>query len=195
MKENQKTTLELKRKHVQLKLQARQFIYRGVEFYWLDYFNTIKKLGLQFEIEYLCTVTQEEESYYKEAVEKINNPDLNPTFVKVISESLHDKMFSTFPSISAFKYVMNLPMLHCCESDSKKMLLAAQEILQIKDEEIYFLSTDCSPLLKLRWSELIMYSNEIFNDGLMSFVFTDINNTWIIFKSIENEWRCGFWKK
>ena len=194
MKENQKAALELKRKHLHLQLHAKEYIYRGIQFHWLEYFNALKKAGLQFEIEYLLTTTKEEEIFYKEAIEKVNNSDLNSNLAKVIPESLHDILLTDFPSISSFKYVMNLPLLNSYETDTSKMLLASQKFLDFKEEEVYFLSSDCSPLLKLRWNELIVHANDIFDDSLISLIFTDLNNKWIIFRSIENEWRCGFWK-
>ena len=190
----QKSSLEQKRKHLLKQLQATEYINRGIRFHWLDYYDSIKSVHMQCNIEWLCAATSEEQPYFAAAIKSLNQFDLKPEMVVVTDESLLDKICKDFPSTSHFKYVMDLPLLIEYEGNTKEALLLAQERLKIKDSLIYFLSTDCCPLLKLDWRELVEHSNEIFNDSHTSLIFTDLNYNWIIFRSIENEWRCGLTK-
>ncbi len=195
MNPERKSALEQKRKHLQIQLQATEYINSGIQFHWLDYYNSIKALHMQCNIEWLCTATPEEQPYYAKAIEALDHPDLKPEMVVVTDESLLDKICKDFPSTSHFKYVMDLPLLLEYGSYTKEALLMAKEKLAINDKLVYFLSTDCCPLVQLNWDELLEYCNEIFDNRMTSLIFTDLNNNWIIFRSIEEEWRCGFTKK
>ena len=149
---------------------------------------------MQCNIEWLCSATPEQQRYFAAAIKALQHPDLNTEMVVVVEESLLDKICKDFPSISYFKYVMDLPLLIEYESNTKEALLLAQKQLKTEDCLIYFLSNDCCPLLQLRWGELVQHSNEIFNNNFTSLIFADLDYNWIIFRSIENEWRCGFIK-
>lgn len=188
----QKSALALKRKHLQMQLQATEYINSGIRFHWLDYYNNIKALKMQCDIEWLCAATREEQPYCAKAIETLNHPDLKPEMVMVTEESLLDKICRDFPSTSHFKYVMELPLLSDYGSNTKEALLLAQVQLKIENSPIFFLSTDCCPLLQLNWDELLEHCNQIFNNRFTSLIFTDLNYNWIIFRSIEFEWRCGF---
>ena len=192
MNPEQKSALEQKRKHLQMQLQAREYIKNGIQFHWLDYYNTIKALHLQCTIEWLCAATPEEQPYFAAAINALQHPDLKPEMVLITEESLLDKICNDFPTTSHFKYVMDLPLLKEYERNTIEALLMAQAQLQIKEGPVYFLSTDCCPLLMLNWAELLEHGNEIFDHAFTSLIFTDLNYKWIIFRSIENEWRCGF---
>jgi hypothetical protein len=191
----QKSALQQKRKHLQMQLQATEYINSGIKFHWLDYYNNIKALHLQCNIEWLCAATQAEQPYFAAAIKALDHPDLKPEMVMLTKESLLVKICKDFPSISHFKYVMDLPLLIEYERNTKEAMLLAQEQLKIEDSLVYFLSTDCCPLLQLHWAELLEHSNEIFDNSPTSLIFTDLNYNWIIFRSIENEWRCGFTNK
>ncbi len=191
MNDAQKIQLASKRLRLQMKLQARRHIQLGIQFHWLGYFHTIKQLGMQYQIESLCHVTPAEQPFYIEAIKELNNPDLNPEMITTTGEGILDKVLKNHPSISAFKYVMDLPLLETWNTNAGDMLVKAQELLQFDDGPVYFLSDDCSPVLQLQWSELIKHAHEVFDDSCISLIFTDRDYSWIIFRSIENEWRSS----
>ena len=191
MNEAQKIQLTIKRQQLQMQLQARGRVQSGIQFHWLSYFNTIKQLGMQYHIESLCQVTAAELPFYTQAIQALNNPDLQPEMITICGESFLDNLFNDHPSTSAFKYVMDLPLLQTWNSNAVEMLQKAQELSQIRDEQVYFLSADCWPVMQLQWTELLQHANEIFDDSCISLVFTNKAKSWIIFRSIENEWRCG----
>lgn len=192
MNENQKELLAEKKKHLQIQLQAKEYIRRGITYHWLNYFSEIQNLGMEYHIEFLCMVTAEEQPYYTEALKDLKNPELKPEMVQVIAENPVDRILKKYPSTSHFKYVINLPLLSECDSDVSKMLRAAQDTLRIEAGPVFFFSSDCSPLLVLQWPELVEHANQIFDDNHISLIFTDPNTNWVIFRSIEEEWRCGF---
>ncbi len=191
MNETQKIELATKRLRLQMQLQARSNIQRGIQFHWLNYFNAIKQLGMQYHIESLCHVTAAEQPFYIQAIKALNNPELNSDMITTSGEDILDKVLKDHPSTSAFKYVMDLSLLATWNTNAGDMLRKAQELLQFDDGPVYFLSNDCSPVLQLQWSELIKHANEIFDDSCISLIFTDKDYSWIIFRSIEYEWRCG----
>lgn len=191
LNETQKIDLATKRLRLQMQLQARRHIQSGIQFHWLNYFNTIKQLGMQYSIESLCHVTAAEQPFYIEAIKALNHPELNADMITTSGEDILDKVLKDHPSTSAFKYVMDLPLLATWNTNVGDMLVKAQELLQFDDGPVYFLSDDCSPILQLQWNELTGHADEIFDDSCISLIFTDKDYSWIIFRSIENEWRCS----
>lgn len=192
MNKNQRQSLADKRSRLQKKIQVQKYVRQGIEFHWLEYYNTIKKLGLSCHIEFLCTCTADEQPYFEEAISDLNHPDLKPGMLQITNESLVDRIFKKYPSTSPFKYVMDLPVLSETETDVSKMLKEAQHRLGFKDDQIYFFSSDCSPLILLQWNQLVEQANRIFDDSNISLIFTDPGTNWIVFRSIEEEWRFGF---
>ena len=192
MNKNQQATLAEKRKRLHLKLEAQTAIFERIQFHWLGYFKTIKLLGIFYSIDYLCTANREELPHYSAAIEKLNMPDLSTAPIKPTGEGIWQKVFDKYPSTSAFKYVMDLPLLGAYNTDVSAMLQKAADVLMIKEGQVFFLSSDCSPVLELKWNELLKHGSDIFDDSCISLVFTDEDFSWIIFRSIENEWRCGF---
>ena len=195
MNEAKKIQLATKRQHLQMQLQTRERVQSGIQFHWLSYFNTIKQLGMHYHMESLCQVTPTELPFYTEAIQALNNPDLQPEMITITGENILDNLFNDHPSTSAFKYVMDLPLLQTWNTNVVDMLRKALELLQIRDEQVYFLSADCWPVLQLQWIELLQHGNEIFDDSCISLVFTNKATSWTIFRSIENEWRCGILPK
>ena len=149
---------------------------------------------MECNIEWPFTATPEEQPYFLAAIKALQHPEPKPEMVVVTEDSLHNKIYKDFPSTSHFKHVMDLPLLKTWETNASKELLNARKILQIIDGPVYFMSTDCSPVIELQWKELIQYADTIFDDSRISLIFTDPGYNWVIFHSIEYEWRCGFTK-
>ena len=192
MKESEKTLLLLKRKQLQLKLQATGYVKMGITFHWLDYFRTIKQLGIFYQIDYLCYGTEEEKPYLQKAIVALKEPFLLPEMVTNTNDGTRERILELYPSVSDFKYIMNLPLLDEHNTDVEAMLGKAGLLLQCSNGPVYFFSPDASPVMQLNWEDLLANGNKIFNDGILSLVFTDLSGKWIIFRSIEHEWRAGF---
>ena len=195
LNKDQHITLIAKRRQLHLKLEAQAVIYNSILFHWLGYFQTIKRLGLFHKIEYLCTATLEALPYYTAALAGVNGLHQSAGQVLTNDEGRREQILAAYPSASPFKYVMNLPLLDECNQDVAAMLKKAQLSLQINNGPIYFFSPECSPVLQLKWDEILQHGNEIFDDSCISLVFISEDHSWIIFRSIENEWRCGLIEK
>ena len=192
MTESQKVLLVLKRRQLQLKLQATVQVKMGIVFHWLDYFHTIQQLGIFYQIDYLCYGTEEEKPYLQKAILALREPFLLPKMVTNNRDGTRESILDLYPSVSDFKYIMDLPLLHENNTDVEAMLGKASQLLNCKSEKVYFFSPDASPVIQLNWQDLLTNGNKIFNDGIHSLVFTDLSNKWVIFRSIEHEWRAGF---
>ena len=192
MTESQKDLLVLKRRQLQLKLQATVQVKMGIVFHWLDYFHTIQQLGIFYQIDYLCYGTEEEKPYLQKAILALREPFLLPKMVTNNRDGTRERILDLYPSVSDFKYIMDLPLLDENNTDVEAMLGKASKLLNCKSEKVYFFSSDASPVIQLNWQDLLTNGNKIFNDGIHSLVFTDLSNKWVIFRSIEHEWRAGF---
>ena len=192
MTQSQKDLLVSKRRQLQLKLQATVQVKMGIVFHWLDYFHTIQQLGIFYQIDYLCYGTEEEKPYLQKAILALREPFLLPEMVINNRDGTRERILDLYPSVSDFKYIMDLPLLDENNTDVEAMLGKASQLLNCKSEKVYFFSPDASPVIQLNWQDLLTNGNKIFNDGIHSLVFTDLSNKWVIFRSIEHQWRAGF---
>lgn len=192
MLESEKDLLTLKRRQLQLTLQANSYVKMGIAFHWLDYLKTIRQLGIFYKIEYLCFGTEEERPYLQKAILKLEDSFVSPELVTSSDNGLRERILELYPSVSEFKYIMDLPLLDENNTDVEAVLHKAGQLFHCKSEPVYFFSTDASPVIQINWEDLLANGNKIFNDGILSLVFTDLSNKWIIFRSIEHEWRAGF---
>lgn len=193
MDNNGRTSLEEKRKALQLKLKIDNEIKSDIVYHWLDYYKEMLEFGMQVEIIYLQQCSKELLGLYRSRIAALNNDLLDPDKVIEKENPWISRIFNRFPSISDFKYEIEAPMLENTGSVSEMLQLSAQA-LQINPTDIIFLSNDFSPVVKLKWEELLKNADPLFNDGgITTLIFTDPNFNWIIFRSIEEQWNYDKW--
>jgi hypothetical protein len=183
-----KNILSEKRRQLQLKLNAQELVERKIVYHWLEVFEAIKQSGINYQIEYLCIVSEEIHPYVLQAVEDLNNPEFNEGLVRKDSETEMDAFFRKYPSIEPLKYIPDLPVL--TDSDNLNFVFEqANEQIGFGNESVYFLSPDWWPVLKLNWQDIKQQGAEIFANTPLPFLFTDKSHQKILFKSLEDEWR------
>ena len=182
--------LSEKRKQLQLKLTAQDLVKRNIVYHWMEIFENIKQSGISYQIEYLCIVNEELHPYVLNEVNELKHPEFNQSLVRKGDEIEMDTFFRKYPSIEPLKYIPDLPVLS--NSDNLKLVFEqADELLDFKNEPVYFLSPDWWPVLQLNWQDVLKYGQAIFSDIPLPFLFTDKSLQKILFKSIEDEWRIS----
>lgn len=189
MEENKKILLAQKRKETELKLYAREYVKRRITFHWLDILTSIANKNIQYKIEYLCSVTKELYPYFVDAINEINHPLLSADLIRVDEITMMDSLFDQYPSVEALKYMMSLPVILSSNQDFNTIIHQDNNLKTFFDEPVYFLSPDWSPLIILNWKEVIEKGEEVFSNIPLAYIFTNANNSKILFKSIEDEWR------
>ena len=189
MEQSQKNVLNAKINQTRLKLQAREFVKRKITYHWIEIFEAIKAAKIGYQIEYLCIVNQESFNYYIDAIKELNRPEFSSELVKVNVTGMMDNLFDKYPSIDAFKYIMNLPLVLSSKYDFNIVIKESFQLENFYEEPVYFVSPDWSPLIRLNWNDIVEKGNDIFNHIPATYIFTNASFTKILFKSLEDEFR------
>lgn len=188
MDTNQKNDLESKKRAIQAKIAVDSFIQREIVFHWLDYYKEMLELGMQVEIRYLHQCSKEEIDLFKSRIEVLDNEFLKSEDILLLDNPWLDRIFDRFPTTSQFKYEIDAPILSASEKISTTLETAAQ-LLNIHPTEVVFLSNDFAPVVQLKWSQVLTHSDALFDDGgRTTLIFTDPNFSWIILRTIEEDW-------
>lgn len=195
MTEEQKRQAEEKKLNIKRGQDASEYVDRFISHYWLDYFREIQSIGMKHSVVEFIRCTEVELPFMQRAVEKLNDPILNELPVVTHGEPLLDLIFDDFPSLHPTKYVIDVPVQGEFGASPSQILAQAQKDLKADQSWVDFLSNDTAPVLRLDFSELIVHADQLFDDGgLITLIFADPNKKWIIFRSIEEEWRWGAWR-
>lgn len=190
MDKDKQDALSAKRKQLQLNLTARELVKRKIGYHWMEIFEAIKEAGINYQIEYLCVVPEELHPYILKSIEDLKLAEFNEVLVKTGEQSMMDLIFEKYPSTEPLKYIPELSMIST--SDNLKLVFEqADNLLNIRDEFVYFFSPDWWPVLKLNWHDVLIKGSEIFADIPLPFLFTDMSHQKILFKSLEDEWRIS----
>jgi hypothetical protein len=190
MVEKKKILLTNKLKQTALKLQVREYVKRKISYHWLDIFDSIKAAKIDYHIEYLCIVPEESHNYFIEAINDLKRPEFFTSLIKINEPNMMDNIFELYPSIDAFKYIMNLPQLSTSNTDFNTIIQQTNNLPKFEEEAVYFLSPDWSPLIRMNWKDIIEKGEDVFNHIPLPFLFTNPAHTKILFKSLEDEWRA-----
>ena len=188
MDSSQKNTLESKKRAIQAKIAIDSLIQREIVYHWLDYYKEMLDLGMQVEILYLHQCSKEEIGLFKSRIEVLENELLKSEDILLLDSPWMDKVFNRFPTTSQFKYEIDAPRINPSDSISTTLETAAQQ-LNIHPTEVIFLSNDFAPVVQLKWSQLLTHSDALFDDGgRTTLIFTDPKFSWIILRTIEEDW-------
>jgi len=194
---NQKATLEQtnkirlaeKLKEAELKLYASDYVHRRISYHWLYIFKSIKAVGINCEIICLCSVSEEAYPYFVTSINKLNHPELTPGMISIDAPVMMDQLFEKYPSVDAFKYVMDLPVVSSANVEFHEIIQEINLLPDFSEEAVYFISPDWSPTLRLSWKDVAERGGEVFSNIPLAYIFTNASFSKIIFKSLEDEWR------
>ena len=188
MNNEQKYLLDEKRKELQMKLNARDFVNRKIIYHWKDIFENIKIQGVKYKIESLCVVSSEMHPYILTAIDEMAYPEFSHDLIRVGNGTKMDAIFDKYPSMQPLKYIPDLPVL--AVSDQLNLVFnEASQLLKWSNEDVYFFSPDWWPVLQLNWKDVLEHGSDLFSNIPLPFIFTDMSGNKILYKSIEDEWR------
>lgn len=194
MNDRQLENLSAKRSTLQnqLKIKEQVSVYLAP---WLPSYQYILEHNLSCQIEYLNCVSSSVYDFWKDALhqEPLAAFNFSPDHIrKDMYLYIHEKLAEKFPGIYPLRYMPDLPYkINYHESNPEVILPKAMRSLGISNQPVYFFYNRFSPVLRMMSNDVVELSAllmEIPEDTCI--LATDFS--WLIFRSLENEWRWGF---
>ncbi|MFO7798838.1 hypothetical protein [Rhodohalobacter sp.] len=157
---------------------------------WLDIYGELKRNKASFKLEYLASSLDEPLELLEETLISLLNDEEADLISGLISTSelpVHHNMEKYFPSRQQLRYVPGNTSVSF-GSDTIKMIQNAVTELQISMEEVCFVCYPIyTPVISISVGELVEQCSLLF-ELQESIAILSKDYTWIIFKSLEDEW-------
>lgn len=191
------TSLQEKKNCLQRKQQVKEHISQRIE-PWVETYNKILQHGLDCKVEYLHYVDEETLGPWTEAMGSgllgSFNFDIG-TVLRKGKECIQQRLEEHFPGIYPLRYMPELAFrINFPECTSRVIVQNALKSLGIMNEPVYIFFNRFSPVIKMNSSdvpEIITYLTDL-DEDLCILAETE---QWLIFRSLEDEWRWGFQNK
>ncbi|MDP3129310.1 MAG: hypothetical protein Q8M81_12505 [Sediminibacterium sp.] len=106
---------------------------------------------------------------------------------------VHDGVTEHFPGHHPLRYEPKLPFTPGLSNASDpEILTAAFQQLGLTDGEVYFFCMRLSPVLLLRFSDLVLLAGKGLLDLPEDICIAATDYSWLIFRSLEGEWQYGY---
>ena len=185
-----KNKLQEKLQLLQIKLNAQNRIKQ--EFIpWLSLCDVLVNNSITYDIQFVAVVKEVEKEYWIHAIEHL--PELYSITSKHLligdSNPVHEQVIQHFPNHYPLRYVPNIPVVLSCKDDMFKAMQFCKTLLPITDKVLFF-HEHFSPVIELKLDALCTYANELIQPLDNAFICSP-NFDWLLFKSLEDEWRFG----
>jgi hypothetical protein len=195
MNEQQRQTLEQKKKALRHRLEAQEMIRLLVQD-WLPVLHYLTEQGIAYELEYLLCAGEEHYLYLVEAMKEppLAGYPLQPGDIKRSATFyVQSEAGRLYPSEYQMRYMPKLNHHLDWEEDVAKVLDQACPSVSQDDEVVNFFYCRYAPVVKLRLSDLRKHAYFLYRqDSLAEEVcVVALDFRWMIFRSLEDEWRWG----
>lgn len=162
--------------------------------WWLEIANSIKKAGLNWSLEYLEVVMQQQYDFW---IEKLNH---DPWSSFSFSESViqigdkywvHEMLYLNYPSILPLRYLPANSTVIQEEANLKIHLKAIIDANELKNQVIFLFYVRMSPVIKINLTDLLQLNLEEILPEHEDVAIMAVDGSWLIFKSMEGEWVFG----
>lgn len=196
MEKRQRQLLKEKLRTLQFELQAKEIVERSIGDVWPLLFQHLLEQGVAFNLVYLARVEAAIHPYVVQAV-STSPLAVFPFPVTAVAPGkpfIHDELYERFPPAYPLRYMPDLEgQAVTGRETSAQILRQAGDWLGITDQPVYFLYNRFYPVITMRFEDLLRHA-EMLMDGTdlpedCCIMPTDFS--WLIFRSLEEEWRWG----
>ncbi|MBT9483934.1 hypothetical protein [Sediminibacterium sp.] len=162
--------------------------------WWIEIANLIKEAGVNWNLEYLEVVNQNQYDFWIEQLKR--EPWANFSFPDSVIQQgniywVHELFYSNYPSSLPLRYLPKLEKWPINSSDNGATLKEIIAKLNMSNQPIYLFFVRMSPVIKMDLFDLaLIASNDIMPDQEDTAIMA-IDGSWVIFKSLEQEWVFG----
>lgn len=192
MDENLKNKLEEKKKQIQLRIKVDEFIDARLK-PWLEIYEIILANNIAHKLVQLDNVSQEEISFWGE---KMNSQPFSKFNFDLLTLNTDDEknivsqLYDIYPSTYPLRYMPSDIVPSLASDQPNEIIIDFAKQLKVNlDEEVYLMYLYYCPVLKMKLSDIIKHAQLLYDFPTDDILITSPNFSWIIFRSMEEEWR------
>lgn len=195
MNEEQKAILDAKKASIQTKLKVKETIKLFVK-NWLEVYELLLSNQIPHQLLYLTITTAAELPFWLPELESapLKNYGFTEQHLATNPElDIKNKLFTAFPNTYPLRYMPALPKLvNAIYNQPAENLTNAINQLQLpKDTAVYLVYLYYQPIIKIQLKDLLSNAHLLLDFPFEDIVITPLDFSWMIFKSMEDEWLCG----
>lgn len=193
MNEEQKFSSEQKKQALRNKLTVEQQSTFLIT-WWLEIANSIKNAGAKWSLAYLEVVNQDQHDYW---VEKLTQDPWTsfsfPADVICNGDSywVHEMLYSRYPSSLPLRYLPSIEIFKSKEVDTSRILKTIIDQNGLSNQVIFLLYVRMSPVIKMDLYDILTLDAAAILPELEDAAIIALDGSWLIFKSLEQEWLFG----
>ncbi len=192
MDADQKQSLAAKKYQIQLRIKVDEFIERHF-LHWLEIYEAILSTNVNHELVQLANVEKEEISFWEKRMFTAPFEKFHFDLQKLNTDAERNiitKLYTSFPSTNPLRF-MPTDIVPLLVSDKAAEIIAyfTQQLNVNLEAEVYLMYLYYTPVLKLKLRDIITYAEQLYDFPMEDIVITAINFDWLIFRSMEEEWR------
>lgn len=196
MDEAQRTKALEKRQQLQTKIKVRDNIKMHLE-YWLHIYDIILAQQINHSLYQLVRVNEADYSFWCDELKTVPLKDYNfpeTTILKEDSPNISRLIGEAYPNTYPLRYMPALDELYdySYEDNVSNLKNAVQQLEIDPDQEVYFWYVHYTPILKIKLKTLVEHAFDLLDFPFHEVIITPLDLSWMIFRSLEDEWRCGF---
>ncbi len=196
MKENNNKDLIQKRQQLQIQIRINELNGHLAD-WWLPTIQLLNQEKCKWSLEYLVCATGDEHGFWGKVLFQPPWNQFHFTGEVIRNEKyhyVHEKIYKSFPGNHPVRYVPNLSVYKSEKVNNNQSILEnIIKILGIVDQPVYLLFARMAPVIVMQLSDIVKLANTELLLSSEDICITSVSYEWLIFRSIEDEWRHGFY--
>jgi hypothetical protein len=178
-------------------LQAQQEVIaqsRLLADWWFPTLELVQNAGVEWRLEYFAAHGVEQSAHWTTLLKQMPWSKFPPEKFPLIEPPLyvHEGVMAAFPGTHPLRYQPNLASrAGTANADDQEMLNDAAQQLGITDEYVYFFFMRLSPVIQLRFTDLVALAVKGLFEVPEDICIAPSDLSWLIFRSLEGEWQYG----
>ncbi|HEY1019360.1 MAG TPA: hypothetical protein VGE25_10195 [Sediminibacterium sp.] len=164
--------------------------------WWLPVLDLVLQQQCPWQLEYFTCATGYAFDHWQKQLR--SDPWLRAGTDRLIVKQhhslyVHDGITEHFAGHHPLRYEPKLDFTPgVTEAPDTEILTAAFQQLALSDEQVYFFCMRLSPVLLLRFSDLVQLAGKGLLDLPEDICIAATDYSWLIFRSLEGEWQYGY---
>lgn len=159
--------------------------------WWFNIAVSIKNSGFEWELAYLDVVTEDQYQYWidKLAIEPWSYFSFsNNIILKGECYWVHEVFYSRYPSLLPLRYLPSFEIIQTEVYDSVTILKAIIGKNRLNNQAVFLFYVRMSPVIKMELFDILASETQEILPEHEDVVIMALDGSWLIYKSLEQEW-------
>lgn len=165
--------------------------------YWLRIYDIILANQIEHSLYQLAITDEAHYPFWLDELKAAPLKDYNFPATAILKENSIDLsrlIGEAYPNTYPLRYMPALEELYdySYEDNVSNLKNAVQQLAINPDQEVYFWYVYYTPILKIKLKTLVEHAFGLLDFPCHEVIIVPLDLHWMIFRSLEDEWRCGF---